>query len=121
MSARDGEVSVGVVGDRAEFLPNSSCFDSVEAASAYFEPGGCGFSPGHERGRLDGMELSVSEWKVAPFSVSTVRSSLFEDTRLFPNGSIAFDHALVMRDIRHAWRRIEVPPDAAEHQVMITV
>ena len=114
MSARDGEVRVEVVGDAAEFLPNSSCFDSAEAASAYFEPGACGFSPAHESGKLDGMELCVSDWKVAPFSVVTARSSVFEDERNFPAGSIEFDHALVMRDIRHVWRRIAETPARVE-------
>ena len=107
MRARDGEVSVEIAGDVAEFLPKSSLFESLAAASAYFEAGGCGFSPGLSHGKLDGMELRVQEWKVAPFSVLRARSSVFEDAAIFPDGSIEFDHALVMRDIQHVWRRIE--------------
>jgi len=34
----------------------------------------------------------------------SLASSLFEDERRFPRGSIEFDHALVMRDTASVWR-----------------
>ena len=55
------------------------------------------------------MELCVTHWLAKPFSVANARSTVFEDESAFPRGSIEFDHALVMRDIRHEWRTIPAP------------
>ena len=35
-----------------------------------------------------------------------VRSAFYDDSGRFSAGSIAFDSALVMRDIRHAWHPV---------------
>jgi hypothetical protein len=35
--------------------------------------------------------------------VERVRSSFFDDKSLFPEGSIEFDCALLMRNIEHEW------------------
>ena len=34
-------------------------------------------------------------------------SNFFADQQLFPKDSIEFDHALIMRDLRHEWRQAD--------------
>lgn len=103
MVARDGGVEVEVAARPAQELPPTSVFRSVAEASAFFERGSLGYSATHDRQRFDGLVLVTNQWKVAPLAVVTARSSFFEDERLFPPGSAKLDHALIMRDIEHAW------------------
>lgn len=108
-AARDGSVSAQVTGDRAQFLPADSCFDSPSEASQFFECGSCGYSAAWAGDRLDGLELRVRDWRTDPFAVSAVHSSVFEDESVFPAGSAVLDHALVMRNINHEWHAIAAP------------
>ena len=39
-----------------------------------------------------------------PLAVERVESSFFENTALFPAGSVKFDSGFLMRDITHEWR-----------------
>lgn len=52
-------------------------------------------------------QLKTIGWKVKPLEITSVHSSFFEDRLRFPNGSIEFDHALIMRDVRHEWHAAE--------------
>jgi hypothetical protein len=47
------------------------------------------------------------DWRVRALSITDVHSSFFADQHRFPKGSIEFDHALVMRDIAHEWRKAD--------------
>jgi len=49
------------------------------------------------------MELCCQDWEVSALAVDEVRSSIFDDTKVFPAGSITFDSAMVMRGLRHEW------------------
>jgi hypothetical protein len=81
-----------------------SVFGGRESASAFFEGGSVGYSPGREQtGRLDGIELRSLSWRVEPLAVDRIESSFFDDVRRFPKGSVAFDCALLMRGIEHEW------------------
>ena len=86
-----------------EVFPESSVFDSLETSSAFFEAGCIGYSSRPNSSRLDGLTLKALQWKVSPLSISDLRSAYFDDTAIFPEGSIEFDHALLMRDIPHEW------------------
>jgi hypothetical protein len=99
----DGVTSVSVVGDVATDLPATSIFDSVAEASAFFESGALGYSETPDPAKFQGMELQCDRWQVEPLSVSSVHSSVFDDRAMFPEGSIEFDCALLMRDIPHEW------------------
>lgn len=106
VASRDGEGSISVDGSVAVALPEGSVFDSVEQASAFFEQGSLGFSPkGQEE--LEALELETLSWSVVPLDVSTVTSSFFEDSARFPDGTVEFDDALLMRDIDHRWHQRE--------------
>ena len=47
--------------------------------------------------------LKTHTWSVEPLAVARAESTYFEDRRLFPPGSVAFDCALLMRNIGHEW------------------
>jgi Uncharacterized conserved protein (COG2071) len=107
MRSLDGTVSVRVVGDDADSLPASSYFGSLAEASAFFEGGSLGYSVTRDGDRLDGLQLRTLDWYIRALSVSEVQSSFFADRQRFPEGSTEFDHALVMRDLRHEWHKAE--------------
>jgi hypothetical protein len=99
----DGVTCMLVRGSRADQLPRSSVFPSLEAASAFFQAGSLGYSATSDPTRFEGLELRCSNWRVEPLEVEEVRSSFFDDVSLFPKGSIKFDCALLMRGIEHEW------------------
>lgn len=105
MRSNDGSVAVRVVGDDSDSLPASSCFSSLVEAAAFFEGGSLGYSVTRDGERLDGLLLRTLDWRVRALSVTEVHSSFFADRQRFPEGSIEFDHALVMRDILHEWHK----------------
>lgn len=103
MRAHDGGASVDLRGADDTTL-TSSLFPSLDAASAFFRSGSLGYSARADGGRLDGITFHTDAWKVAPFRVDRVQSSFLEDDTRFPEGTLAFDCALVMRDVPHEWR-----------------
>jgi hypothetical protein len=106
LESEDRATRVAVAGTPAASLTSSSIFGSLEEASRFFERGSCGYSPGRRRSRFQGLELRTQAWSVVPFEVSELRSSFFESTALFPEGSMEFDCALLMRDIAHEWHAL---------------
>lgn len=105
--SEDEKISVDLLGRESDALPSSSIFDSLGAASDFFERGSLGYSVTGDPSRLDGLTLEAKEWRVRPLEVEAVRSSFFDDERRFPVGSVEFDHALVMRDVAHEWHKAE--------------
>jgi uncharacterized protein YqjF (DUF2071 family) len=87
------------------FAP-TSIFPSLAAASAFFEQGAVGYSPGTHG--YEGLRLHARQWQVRSLSVQRVQSSFFEDTSLFPPGSVEFDNALLMTNIEHEWHSLAV-------------
>lgn len=103
MKSEDEEVAVRLTGKVTDELPPSSIFPSLEDASSFFEAGSLGYSVTSDPGRLDGLTLRTEEWRVEPLEVGEVYSSYFADESRFPQGSVEFDHALIMRNIAHEW------------------
>lgn len=103
MHSHDGRVAIRVEGRASAALPATSIFGSLREASGYFERGSLGYSPSASGKVFDGLVLRTDEWAVHPFDPSELRSSVFDDRSLYPPERIAFDHALVMRDVQHAW------------------
>jgi hypothetical protein len=103
MRSHDGEVAVRVSGRFGGTLPPTSCFATVAEASAFFEPGALGYSVTNDPRRLDGIRLHTHDWRIEPLQVEEVSSTYFEDRARFPPGSVEFDCALAMRDVRHEW------------------
>lgn len=107
MTSDDRVTSVTVRGHVAPALPPTSIFASLDDSSRFFAAGSIGYSPTPGGRKFQGLELQCENWHVVPLEIEEVRSSMFDDPALFPAGSIAFDHALLMRDIQHAWSRQE--------------
>jgi hypothetical protein len=101
--ARDGGMTIQLNAREDDALPASSCFASLAESSAYFEGGSVGYSATRDCCRLDGIRLQTERWQVRPLAIDHVEASFFADTSVFPPGSVTFDHALIMRDIRHQW------------------
>jgi hypothetical protein len=66
--------------------------------------GSLGYSPGGDGRRLDALVLRTSGWRVEPLAVKHVFSSFFADEHVFPEGSMEFDSALLMRNVEHEWQ-----------------
>ena len=103
LRSRDGKTALKVQGKLVPDLPDTSIFTSLQEASDFFESGSLGYSATGDEGRFDGLELRSFNWSVAPLQVDLVESSFFSDTSVFPEGSVCFDSALLMRGIRHEW------------------
>jgi uncharacterized protein YqjF (DUF2071 family) len=101
--ARDGGMRVKVLARASKDFPAGSCFANLAESSAFFEGGCLGYSVTRDAGRLDGLRLRTDAWHVTPLAVETVESSYFAGSQRFPDGSVHFDHALLMRDIPHQW------------------
>jgi len=107
MKSDDARVKVEIAGTIASNLPASSIFSSLGEASSFFEGGSVGYSVTMDPDRLDGLKLKTSHWKIEPLDVSSVSSSYFSDQSRFPKGSVAFDHALIMRNVEHQWHSVD--------------
>jgi hypothetical protein len=101
--SRDGQMALSVAGRQSDAIPQGSVFGSLNESSRFFEQGSLGYSATSDCCRVDGIELRTGDWEVKPFAVDEVRSTFFDDASQFPAGSVAFDHALVMRDVPHEW------------------
>ena len=103
LKSDDGDTSMSVRARKSDRLPSTSRFSSLEEASAFFQAGSLGYSATPEATRFQGLELRCRNWNVEPLEVEEVRSSFFDDPKVFPPGSIQFDCALLMRGIEHEW------------------
>ncbi len=99
----DHEVQIEVEGVVCEEVPNTSVFDSLEDASNFFAAGSLGYSPSHTPGNFEGIELKTNQWQMEAMDISKVSSSFFNQKNQFPEGSIQFDSALIMRHLEHEW------------------
>lgn len=82
----------------------NSIFETLQNVSDFFQKGAIGYSPNGKK--YDGLKLETYHWKVRPLEVTDVKSSFFENERLFPKGSVKFDNALLMTKIEHEWRSV---------------
>jgi hypothetical protein len=107
MDSVDGTANVAVDGQTTDELPEDSVFASVAQCSQFFEAGSLGYSPANLTAQFDGLELRTLNWHVQPLAVTNVKSSFFDDRQGFPDGSVTFDNALLMRGIDHEWHSRE--------------
>ena len=84
-------------------LPSDSVFSSVQDASQFFKRDSLGYSDSRENGLYDGLELDIDEWAVQALHINKIESSYFNNEKIFPKGSINFDHALLMLNLQHKW------------------
>ena len=98
----DDETHLSIRAKETNVWNKKSVFDSVECVSEFFERGSLGFSP--SKNKFEGMELKTFNWKVSMLEVEQVESSFFDNKTIFPDGSVKFDNALLMKNIEHEWR-----------------
>jgi hypothetical protein len=103
LTSDDGQTHVRVAGRTTEAWPAGSAFALTADASAFFRRGSLGYSATPAGDQFDGLELACDRWDVTPLAVDAIESSFFDDPERFPAGSIAFDCALLMRNIPHVW------------------
>lgn len=109
----DHAADIRLRGRASDAWPASRLFRDLADASQFFERGSCGYSCGRDGRTLEGLELRTMEWNVRPFAVDEVHAAYFEDAMPFPAGSIVFDHALIMRGLRHEWHSLREVPELA--------
>ncbi len=80
---------------------SNSIFETIENVSEFFENGSVGYSPNGNK--FEGLKLQTYDWEVKPLTVIKVKSSFFEDEKIFPMGSVIFDIALLMTQVEHEW------------------
>ncbi|HMP83154.1 MAG TPA: DUF2071 domain-containing protein [Verrucomicrobiota bacterium] len=117
LSSVDGETGVNVAARITDTWPAGSVFKSLAEASAFFQTGGCGWSPSTNCA-LEGVQLHTDHWAMHPLAVERAESSFFSDEHRFPAGSVQFDSALLMRGIHHEWRalgKFTEPPRVAHN------
>ena len=103
MRSRDEKVAVDLKGTITDEFPDDSIFESLDDSSEFFRGGSLGYSVTRGEKHLDGITLDTKGWEVKPLHVENVTSSFYNDTSVFPEGTIEFDHALIMQDVEHEW------------------
>ena len=103
LDSDDGETHLDIRARLTGGLPETSVFQTLEEASDFFEAGSIGYSATVQPDEYDGLELRSFNWRVEPLAVEKVGSSFFDNEALFPEGTIRFDNALLMRGIEHEW------------------
>jgi hypothetical protein len=103
-TSSDG-TTISIDGYKTEALNLNSIFKDLDEASDFFEGGAIGYSPNGEK--FDGIRLQTFNWKVETLHVTKVQSSFFENENIFPKGSIQFDNALLMTQVKHEWHSME--------------
>ena len=118
MRVDERSVRVAAVSSRTTILnalcerrPNcdgGSLFHDHAERERFFAAGGLGVSPNRGGDGYDGVRLEVERWNSCLVESVNIRSEFFDDTNRFPQGSIAFDHALIMEDLDHTWSQHSV-------------
>lgn len=99
----DGTI-ISIDANKTNTLNPNSIFQNLDAASKFFEGGAVGYSPNGNK--YDGLKLKTYNWKIEPLNVTFVQSSFFENESIFPKGSVQFDNALLMTQIKHEWHSV---------------
>jgi len=97
----DDDTSLSIKAKETKTWNEDSVFDNLNQLSNFFEEGSIGYSP--DKNCFEGLKLKTYNWKVSLLDVESVESSFFENKRIFPEGSIKFDNALLMKGIEHEW------------------
>ena len=114
VSVSEGRYSVRIVNKGRELimsisaevvseLPEGSIFGSTEEVSDFFKTGNIGWSSRDGSSQFDAIELRTVEWHMEPLKVNESYSAYFSDTSSFPDGSVEFDSAMIMRNLKHSW------------------
>lgn len=97
----DDDTFLSIKAIETNLWDKESIFGNLESVSEFFKNGSIGYSPNNKN--FDGLELKTETWNVSLLEVEKVKSSFFENENIFPEGSVIFDNALLMKNIEHEW------------------
>jgi len=100
---KKNELIMSISAEVVSELPEGSVFRSTEEVSDFFQTGNIGWSSRDKCSQFDAIELKAVEWKMEPLNVEESFSAYFSDTTRFPKGSVEFDSAMIMRNLKHSW------------------
>ncbi len=100
---KENELIMSITAEIATELPRGSVFASTGEISDFFKTGNVGWSSRGTSDRYDAIELTTEEWRMEPLRMNESYSAYFSDTSVFPVGSVEFDSAVIMRNIKHSW------------------
>jgi hypothetical protein len=107
IDSADGLADFSIDARSTESLPETSVFQTLDEARRFFECGQDGYSASADKSAFEGVRLETDPWILKPLEVDSVTAKYFEDPADFPEGSVAFDSAFVLRDVGHAWRALD--------------
>lgn len=97
------ELMMSIAAEVVPEMPEGSVFGSTQEISDFFLTGNIGWSTGKKEGQFDAIELTTNEWGMEPLKVKEKYSAYFSNTSMFPEGSVEFDSAMIMRNLKHSW------------------
>ena len=100
---KDNKSLMAIKATVVEDLPTESVFKNTKEVSDFFRTGNIGWSSRKNSTQFDAIELTTVEWNMEPLIVSESFSAYFSDTSMFPKGSVEFDSAMIMRNLKHSW------------------
>jgi len=97
------ELIMAISAEVVSELPEGSVFESIGEVSDFFKTGNIGWSAKEHSNQFDAIELATDEWRMEPLKVKESFSAYFSNTSMFPKGSVEFDSAMIMRNLKHSW------------------
>ncbi|MEZ4771744.1 MAG: DUF2071 domain-containing protein [Bacteroidia bacterium] len=82
---------------------HGSVFSDLHSAADLFAQNSLEYAPRFKNMIYDGIAFRANRQKVQPLHICQMRSDFFENEETFPKGSVFFDHALLMKNIRSEW------------------
>lgn len=103
ISHKDHGIVMSISAEVVSDLPRGSVFATTKEVSDFFKTGNIGWSSIKGHSGYDTIELTTDEWSMEPLQIKNAYSSYFSDTSIFPTGSVEFDSAMIMRNLKHSW------------------
>lgn len=85
-------------------------FSRLPDVRNFFERADCGFNTTLRGDALEGQRLVQQNWDLAPVTISDLHASFFADGKRFPQGSVGFDSAVILREVPHHWQALGEMP-----------
>jgi hypothetical protein len=93
---------------------SSSLFCTVDEESCFYQDACIAYSPNLRRRVIEAVELEGERWTGTPMEVEHFRSSVFDDTAIFPQGSWSLDSAMLVRNASAEWSPATHVPSSLE-------
>jgi hypothetical protein len=105
-ASADGTMRIEVDARKSTSQPTGSVFADLAEAARFFRLAPVGYSATPVPGVFEGVTLDTSYREMYPLLTNVVRSSFFDDPRLFPPGTATVDSAFAASGLA-TWRRLD--------------